>query len=191
MRKIIPKHEEGKIHKKKMKILGFVLIFVMFGSVFGIVVNSFIGQNSANSKLKYGDYEFLNQNGLWYLSQNNFNFIFTYHPSQIENFETPIKNLALYQNRPLYVYSENKIAETEIYRNMQQAVQRIQPACLSEEKCDGDWPIKTCSDNFIIIEESLEKKGITQLDNCIYIRGSSEELLKLADEFLFRTIGVK
>ena len=66
----------------------------------------------------------------------------------------------------------------------------MQSACLSEEKCEGDFPIKTCSDNFIIIQENKTKE-IKQTENCVYIGGEKEELVKLTDEFLYKIIGIK
>ncbi len=189
VRRIISKHEEEKKQKRTIKIVGLILIFVMFGSVFGIIINSF-GQNRADTNLEYNGYEFINKEGLWYSSVNNVDFAFRYHPSQTTSEAVGLKLLNNYNRKPLYIYSEDSNSEAEIYRNLQQIAERVQPACLNKEKCSGDYPIKTCSENFIIIEIS-EQNEITQQENCVYLRGQTEELLKLSDEFLFKIIGIK
>lgn len=190
MRRIISKHKEEKKRKRNLLIIGIILIFVMFGSVFGIIVGSFGQSREKELSMEYNGYEFFSQNGLWYTSAGNLNFAFTYHPTETIDVQTNLNPLNNYQNNPLYIYSEDPNAEIEIYRNFQQIVERIQSACFSNEKCEGDYPIKTCSDNFIIIEIS-EKSEIIQSGNCIYIKGSKEKLLELTDEFLFKVIGIK
>lgn len=162
----------------------------MFGSVFGIVVNSFLGHGNQQDIIEYEGLDFIYQQGLWYTTVSDINFAFMNHPSQTSSIVNNLNPLIHYNGRPLYVYSEDADSEIELYRNLQQISGRMQPACLSEDECPGDFPLKTCSDNFILVEVS-EESGITQSDNCVYIRGNSEELLELTDEFLFKTIGIK
>src|SRR3989338_5851615 len=89
----------------------------------------------------------------------------------------------------LYVYKKKKNEKIKIKKNLQQIASRIQPACISKEDCSGDFPIKTCSDNFIIIKNGTEE--ITQVENCVYIKGEKQELSKLTDSFLYKILGVK
>ena len=191
MRKISSKYEEEKKRKKNTLIIGIILIFVMLASVFGIIVNSF-GSKNTKSKIEYNGYEFENQNGLWITSKANFIWGFVYSPYEVENISTNsmIKSFALYQNSPLYVLSDDKDSEVEIYRNFAQVAERMQTACLNDEKCEGNFPVKTCSDNFIIIKES-ETQEIKQQENCVYIQGKKEDLVKLTDAFLYKSIGVR
>ena len=145
MRKITSRYKDEKKRKRNLLIVGIVLIIVMFGSVFGVIVGSF-GKDKTESKIEYNGYEFFNQNDLWYTSIGNFNFVFKYNPNQTKDIETELKYLNNYQNKPLYIYSEDYSAEVEIYRNLfyqNQIVERIQPACFSSEKCEGDLPVKT------------------------------------------------
>lgn len=189
MKKLISKSEYEKRRKRNSMIIGIILIIVMFGSVFGIIVGSF-GQDSAKkNKVEYGGYKFFNENGLWKVSVGEINFILQYFPTETKNITASLKNVNNYYNKPLYVYSEDSNSEIEIYRNLQQIAARIQPACFSKEKCEGDFPIKTCSDNFIIIENGTEE--ITQIENCVYIKGEKSELLKLTDSFLYNILGIK
>ena len=73
---------------------------------------------------------------------------------------------------------------------MNQVVERMQSACLNESECNGDYPIKDCSNNFIIIREAEEER-VFQNESCVYIQGEKEELIKLTDEFLYKIIGIK
>ena len=66
----------------------------------------------------------------------------------------------------------------------------MQIACLDSAKCPENLPIKTCEDNFIIIEEK-NKTAITQENKCIFIQGAKENLTKITDEFLFKVIGIR
>lgn len=188
MRRIKSKHEQEKKQKKNQLIIGIILIFVMFGSVFGIIVNSF-GKKNQKNNLNYNGYEFIYQEGYWYTSLGNLNLVFKYHPNQTKDSNESIDSFNKYQNLPLYIYSENNEASLEISRNLGQISERMQPACVNETKCFGDYPIKTCQDNFIIIQKGENK--LEQKENCIYIQGNESELTKLTDEFLFRTFKIK
>lgn len=189
IKRIISKSEHKKKRKRNSIIIGIILIIVMFGSVFGIVLNSF-GQDSARvNKIKYNDYEFVNENNFWKTSIGELELVFQYYPSQTKNITTPLNNINNYYNKPLYVHSEDLDSEIEVYRNLQQIASRIQPACFSAENCTGDFPVKTCSDNFIIIEEGAEE--ITQVENCVYIKGEKQDLLELTDSFLYKIFGIK
>ena len=198
MRKIISKSEHEKKRKRNSLIIGIILIIVMFGSVFGIVVGS-LGQNSSGkNKIKYGEYEFINENGFWKTSMGELEFVFQYSPVQTKNITIPLNNINNYYNKSLYVSSEDANSEIEIYRNFQQIASRMQRACFSSENCTGDFPLKTCSDNFIIIQEGEEEGSlesslgeITQDENCVYIKGEKQKLLELTDSFLYDIFGIK
>lgn len=189
LKKIISKSEHEKKRKRNSLIVGLILIVVMLGSTFGIVINSLGGDSSPKSKIKYGEYEFLNENGFWKTSINGLELMFQYSPDQVREVNTSLKNSNNYYGKPLYVYSEDINSEIELYRNFQQIASRIQPACFNKENCTGDFPIKTCSDNFIIIREGAEE--INQDENCIYINGEKENLLKLTDSFLYKLFNIK
>src|SRR3989338_10784980 len=169
MRKILSKSEQEKKRKINSIIIGVILMIVMFGSVFGIVVGS-LGQNSSGkTKIEYNEYKFFNENGLWKVSIGEINFIFRYFPTETTDTTNILKNVNNYYNKPLYVYSEEAESEIEIYRNFQQIAPRIQSACFSKEKCEGDFPIKTCADNFIIIQEGTgedQKSGNFLTNSC-------------------------
>lgn len=196
MRKIVSKQEESKKRKRNQLIMGLILIFVMFFSVLGY---SFGGSTKTNravensdnfNRIVYNGFGFENQNGLWVLNTGNFIFAFTYNPEQIEEIYTDVNTLNNYYQKPLYISSENTEAETEILRNIGQIALRTQLACLEWQNCaDKNLPVKTCADNFIIIKED-NLSYIVQEDNCVFINGPKENLVRLADQFLFKAIGI-
>jgi len=189
MRKIVSKKKRENKERINQIIVGGILVLIMFASVVGY---AFQGKNSDNnSKVKYNKFEFTKQNDLWYLGDN---FMFKYNPFETENFsfENSLNLIDSYKGEPLYIYSEDTSAESEIYRNVNNIAQRIQYACLNESiglNCASSWPVKTCEDNFILIREGEFK--IEQKDNCLFIQGPKENLTKISDEVLFKIIGLK
>ncbi len=188
MRKISSKAEQEKKQKRNSLIVGIILIGVLFFSVFGIFTTSFGSDNSEN-QAEYNGYTFIKQNELWYTSVGKFNFVFHYLPTNTTEINEELKFLDNYLNKPLYVQSEDYNSRAEIYTNFQNIAERIQPACLDEENCGGEYPVKTCEDNFIIIQEG--EFNVTQQNNCVFIKGEKEELLKITEGTLYKIMGVK
>jgi len=188
MKRLKSKGSEAKKQKKNQTIIGVILIIVMFGSVFGIFFGSWGGRES--SKVDYNGFEFIKENNFWTLKIGDFNFIFTYNPNEVQEIETEVKYLNNYYNKPLYISSENSEATYEIFSNLNPVVLRIQNACLNESDCEEDLPIKTCENNFIIIEEK-NQTNIIQDNNCVFIQGPQENLTQISDEFLFNILGIR
>ena len=200
MKKIRTKSSEAKRQKRNQIIVGIILIFVMFGSVFAVIVGSF-GKDKDSKNIEYNGIEFVEQNNFWFASKDNFNFVFKNNPKQVEEIDSNINSFNNYKNKPLYFYSDNYEAEVEVLRNFfyqNQIVQRVQSACLNKEAdifnltsaCETDSPIKNCADNFIIIRES-NNTGIVQNENCVFIYGERDNLTKITDEFLFNAFEIR
>jgi len=189
MRKIISRYEKKKREQRNQLIIGGVLIVVMFSSVLGY---AFLGRgNEDSNKIIYNGFEFIGQNGYWTLNVGDFNFAFRNNPNQVEEIDVYVKDLNNYYEKPLYLSSENNEAVSEIYMNLNQIAQRIQSACLENETCeDENLPIKNCESNFIIIKESNNSE-IIQENNCVFIKGSAENLTQISDEFLFRIMKIR
>lgn len=191
MRRIVSRYTEGRKRRRNQITIGIILIFVMVISVLGFALQGFGSGNtdtedSSVNNIEYNGFEFVNQNGLWVLG----NFIFRNVPQQVEDIGFVSSTINDYQGKPLYISSESDEAELEIYINIGNIALRIQKACIEEEECSGDFPVKTCTDNFIIIRES-NISNIMQQDNCVFIEGDSEDLTKLTDQFLFKILGIR
>ncbi len=192
MKKIATKTLERKKQRRNNLIISIILILVISLSVFGIVANSFSSTNSSEFT-EYQGYKFYSQGDFWALDMGDFSFVFKYLPSELDNISVEINELNLvtnYGGNPLYFSSENSYSTYEIYQNLNQIVSKTQLACLTEEDCQEDLPIKTCEDNFIILKKS-ETNKIIQQDNCVFIEGTEEDLAKLTDLFLYKIFGIK
>jgi hypothetical protein len=191
MRKIISKHKEEKKRRRNQFLVGGFLIFVMLISVVGYSFKK--NYEEGEQKINYNGIKFEKESNLWNAKINGLNFYFAYNPNEVEELNNTLNNLNNYYNKPLYFYSKNSDAETEIYRNLfyyNQIVQRVQDACLEGEECNEDLPVKSCEENIIIIEES-ENNDVIQKQNCVFIKGKKEEIVKLVDSFLYNIIGVQ
>ena len=190
MRRISSKQTEAKRRKKNQIIVSVVLIFLMFFSVFGYAFGGGSTDPNNNNIIEYNGFEFQNRNGLWVLNRGDFSFIFSYNPEEINRTFPQVNTLDNYYQKPLYLYSKNVGAGTEIYSNLNQVVLRLQQACPEGQECENENLVtKTCEDNMIIIKESNESL-IKQENNCVLIYGPQEDIVKLTDEFLFETIGI-
>ena len=189
MRKIVSKKKKAKKEKRNQAIIGVILIFVLLSSILGYAFQN--KSDESGNTITYNGFEFTEQGDYWILNEEN--FIFSYNPEEVETVEGNVLELEEYYDNPLYIFSENDKAELEIYYNLyyyNQIVQRIQEGCPEDEICEKDIPTKTCEDNFIIIRESNSSRIYTQ-DNCVIIEGDQEDLVKLTDEFLFKTLGIR
>lgn len=189
MRKIVSRREDAKKKRRNQLIVGIVLVFIMLFSVLGYAFQPNTGPGSSDTVI-YNGYEFENQNGLWVLNLGGFSFVFRYNPEQVERIDGDVKTLENYYQKPLYISSENQETETEVYANFRQVALRTQPACIVNETCiDEELPLKTCEDNLIVIQEA-DTNEIYQEENCVFIRGSREDIIMVVDEFLFKALGI-
>ena len=192
MRKIISEHDENKKKKRNQIMLGIFLVLTMFISVIGYSFETNVQQNTNQGnqtqaqKVNYNGFNFVGQNGFWLLNKDSGSFIFRYNPNQIVGANISINPQIIYDNKILYINSEDSFAESEIRANLGQFAGSIENACLG--KCNGIQE-KTCNDNFIIIREANESK-ISSDKNCVFIEGQAGDLVKLTDEFLFKFLGI-
>jgi len=188
MKRLVSKTERERKKRRNQTIVGIILIFLMGLSVLGFALQGNIGKQENENTLTYNGFEFTLVGERWKIG----NFIFSYNPEQVPDMGSDLNDFTFYQELPAYVYSENSEAEIEIIGNLELVAERVQNACMKGEgfECSENVPIKTCENNFIIIKES-NITSIRQEDNCVYIEGPDEELLKLADQFLFKILGIK
>ena len=192
MREITTKSEQEKKRRRNQFIVGFILVAVMLFSTLGYAFKSDESTDTTGNAqtITYNGFTFTNQNNLWFLTLGSSQFSFTNNPKEVQQINSNLNtSLSTYSGKPLYISSEDKVAEVEIYRNLDQLVLRRQYACLNNTKCDENFPIKTCNDNFIIIQNS-SSRNITQENNCVFIRGPQKNLTEITDSFLFKTIGI-
>ena len=190
MRRIIPKHVEEKKVRRNQFIAGGVLIGLMLLSTMGYAFQMIFNNSNTNAQntIKYGGFNFLQQNNFWVLSTNIGNFIFTYNPNDVKKAPGVIDRINKYNKTKLYLYSDVPEGESEIRINLGQFASSIENACLQGQKCDQNTSIKNCDENFIVIREGKER--VIQDKNCVFIEGNKADLVNLADEFLLKTLGI-
>jgi hypothetical protein len=190
MRKIISKEEEEKREKRNRRFVGFLLLGIMVLSVFGIVVDSIGKTDSSSSAIVYNGVEFSNQAERWFFSYDGLDFSIINSPQNLTNITSnELNNFYSYSDKPLYIYSKDSTVIYNLASNMEKVAYRLQYACLSKEECLGDYPLKTCEDNFIILQEGNEP-SIIQDQNCVRITGPKDQLQKLTDTFLLKILGI-
>jgi len=197
MRKIISKPEGKRKKRAKQVILGVILAVVITLSTIGYSFDVSERKSSGDSEsIIYNEFEFIKEESFWTTFMGNQRFYFSYNPNEAKTGDDAeiTKTLTDYSSKPLYISSESPEAEYEIYRNLDRFILRRQYACLnsSGKKCDKNYPVKTCDDDFIIIEKrNSGNNEIRQEQNCIFISGKEEELVKLADRFLFEILEIQ
>jgi len=195
MRKIISREEKDKKTRRNQLILGAILILIMLFGYGAISLNSKDDTNE-ESRIGYNGIEFVKDNsGYWNFEVQGEQFITLNNPEEISNISfLSHLNLNYYSNKPLYFVGDIGEGSSEISRNLaERFVLRIQQACLNEEECLGNFPIKNCSsDNIIIFKEIAdnETEKMYWEENCVFINSQYANQTKYADKFLFSLLGI-
>lgn len=196
LRKIGSKEEDEKKNKRNRLILALLIGFIMVFSTFATGIYLFGGDDNDNNnseEVEYNGYNFFKQGNFWVVQAGEQVFALKNNPNEVPKINSEINLLEEYSDKVLYVYSEDDILKNQIYMNFYDIVLREQDACLEEDKnstyCD-DEPVKTCSDNFIIIKKS-SNSNIEQKENCLFIFGNNETLSKIADAFILKVSGIE
>lgn len=188
MRTIETEEQKKKKKQRNQIIIGSIMVVIMLLSTAGYAFYS--TENKTSTRINYNGIRFLlNENGLWSFSIGNYGYATRYNPEDTKNITSPSFDIRTYNGAPLFFVSEDSVSENEILRNLQYFIPRAQPACLEGESCEGNLPIKNCTDNLIIIRAANETR-ISKQDNCAFIQGQGDELLKASDSFLFKILGV-
>jgi hypothetical protein len=200
MRKIISKEEKDKKTRRNQLLIGGILILIMLFGYGAISLNN-KSDTTEEDRIKYNGIDFIKDNsGYWNFAIQGQQFIIINNPENISkiNFLSTL-NLNYYSNKPLYFVGDIGEGSSEISRNLaNRFVLRIQQACLDEKECKGNFPIKNCSsDNMIIFKEisnNETENNVTetmyQEENCVFIFSKYENQSKYADKFLFKLLGI-
>jgi uncharacterized protein YneR len=196
MKKIMTKKEREKRDQIRQLVVGGVLIFIMILSTFALGFGSKEDSESKESNIEYKGIAFTKSGDYWYFNINNNNFLTKYNPEEIREISfSGLLDLGDYADNVLYFTQEGE-AKREIIMNLEynnQIIKRSQNACLSEQECLGDYPVKNCSkDRIVVIKEPAEneKERIYQDQNCIFIISQINNQTRFADRLLFEVLGV-
>lgn len=190
MRKIVSQHKQKSKDRFNQIAVGLVLVFLMMLSIVGYSLGGRDTGGDERESITYNGFNFVQSGGYWSIIIENFQFIFRYNPNEVNKSNSTLNYVDSYFNKPLYLESESNEASTEIYLNLDQIAQRMQPACQNTSNCTGDFPIKDCNSNFIIIKES-NTTSIEQDKGCVFISAPEDQLVATTDEFLFKILGIE
>jgi hypothetical protein len=191
MRKILGKKDNSK---QNQLILGVGLIILMLFSVLGYALGG-KSNNTSGRNIEYNGIKFTQDNsGYWNFELNGNEFLTKYHPGEIQDIEFKGKMVLIdFNGDPVYFVGDSQEPIAELARNLEKFVLRIQNACINEEDCEGDLPIKNCFENNIIIikEPGLDEfESISQQGNCIYITASYINQTRYADQFIYSILEI-
>lgn len=193
-RKLQAKHIEEKKNKRNQRWLGIALIFIMFGSVFGVVVAFFSSQDSIQNEQEiYMGYDLTSQGGFYVLTTGVKNIYLATNPNDLELVDYDInlsKIVVMYSDNPLYIDSSDSYSRQTLEQNLFGYPNRISEACVDELDCANEnAPIKTCEDNIIITRVATENK-IYEDNNCVYIEAAAQDIDAMTDAFLLKVFGI-
>ena len=176
MKKIENREYIEKKESRNKIIIGLILVGLMILSTAGYAFFQTGRTGKDNQeKIIYNGLEFVKNNGFWDVVISGQGFSFQNLPNETSDIKVNLfANLNNFANKPLYI-SRQSLGSQEILMNLGAYVKRVQLACISEP-CEGNLPVKNCSDNFIIFQEGENK--VSSEENCIYILSSPDNEIK-------------
>lgn len=197
MKKILTKTEQEKRKNRNQLIIGIILVGLMVLSTAGYALTSRSEQNSGGNSqsINYNGIQFIQESSdYWQFTLNGVTYQTTYNPDETKDINISTRvSLASLKDNTLYFVGDNRdSAISEIGSNLNSQVLRIQKACLTQSDCPGDYPIKDCSNDLIIFENSsvIEPNGISQRNNCIFVLSNDTEQVRYSDALLFKILNI-
>lgn len=191
MRKIKSQRDIEKEKRKNQIIIGLVLVFLMVFSSIGYALMSVNSDDSQGETARYGNLEFIQQNGYWNLPYSDRILFFDFLPNELGKISID-ENISItdYFEKEVYFVGfedQNSVALQKIAASLQGIATRMQEACLEGLECsNSDLPTKTCQDHLIIYTDSSQN-SVTKTENCVYING---EIVKTSDAFVYRLFNI-
>jgi len=195
MRRIEIKSEIEKKEKSKRMVIGIILVAVMIIGTLGYGFLSRQETGGSNSKKEsYKGVEFImTDSGFWYAAISGYGFYFQHLPKETENISVPFARLEEYYYKPLFfVFNDGDMAaKGEIYRGLKDFTSSYpQDACLEGATCESnELPEENCSSNVIIFNVKNET-NVFREENCVFIESQAEDMVRAADAFLYRLLGI-
>ena len=198
MRKIISKERLAKKTQRNQLIVGGIMVLMMILGTAGYAFMSNEGGTKTNTGSEFIDYQgirFFKGSSYWSFTYDNQAFVTGNNPNEtIGTVGSTTKTVSNYKDKVLYFVTDSGEPNIEVGRNLAYTVKRIGMACIPGEDCLGNFPVKDCNiDNIIIVREPLknESEGISQKGNCVFITANYDNQTKYADSFLFDILGIK
>ncbi len=179
--------------KKSQLFLAIFIILIIISSVLGFVSNSNNTPNT-NNDINYNGAKFTQDTqGKYQVNVNNNVFIFDYLPNDLSDIELP--DFTLNQNKYYLIFNTTEKDDSITYDlnslGYTLNLLGIKPilACVDEQDCDVNLPIKDCSNDAFYIKKSNINKVYLQ-DKCVIIEGDNTGLIKSINKINLKLIGI-
>ena len=194
MKKIVSKTQLKKSQQRKQLFAGLLLVGLMIFSTIAYSFMSRDNEETSSNAFYYQGLGFVEQNGYYFANNGQFQITLLNDP-RLNNVPLEINlntSLAKIYDFPLYLDSEDYLSSSLIVQNLGPEVngiaQRVQFACMDEDDCKEEYPIKSCSENLFIIRYSNDSK-IETFEGCTFIFGSESEITKVVDKMILTLFG--
>ena len=183
------KKREERLRKRNLFLGVFIAIILVLSTVGFAALQGNRGNEEENQEGNFS------QEGRFQTKVENYVINTKFSPLEINKCEN-CGSYQKYLNSVVYYIAETDgetRAISEVNFNLNQLIKRGQFACGPESNLsyceEKHLPTKDCSSNLIIIKES-DKNKIEIKENCVYIYGEKENLIKMADEFILNIFGL-
>ncbi|MGV8151662.1 MAG: hypothetical protein ACP5OG_01145 [Candidatus Nanoarchaeia archaeon] len=189
MKRILSQEERNRKQKRNQLIIGIILVGIMIMGTVGYAFSDRTDNGIKKEKITYNEIEFVRGELYWTFSRYDYEFNTLYNPNETQGLDIKTTNfLQTYSNKPLYIVGNYREPISEISNNLAKFALKTQRACIDEENCTEDLPIKNCIDDNIIYFKEVqvnESEKVYQKNNCVVIEASDQNRTLYTDAFLF------
>jgi len=153
--------------QKTVKIIWAVFILViMVSSVIGFMYQPENTNEVNDGSVNYNGFKFINNNGYWVLEKDGQSYYFTNLPDDVKSIEIP--QISINNQKQYFLYVD---------------------ACIKEENCPNDWPVKDCTNDGFYFKISNQSR-VYKDDKCYVLEGSLTDINKEVDKINYIILGV-
>ena len=186
MRKIRSRVDVARSKRNSNILIGVLMILLLVVAPIGYSLFSRDDGGVSDGEVSEMGFDFFWDGGYWRIDVGGQIFSFQYLPSEVVNVSVSgVYDFGDYANEVLYFVGANEGA-SEVLNNLDSYILRYQEACVDNESCVGDLPLKDCYDNLILFEFGNESL-VWQNESCVYIVGDS---VKGVDAFLYKSLKI-
>ena len=187
-----PIHKKEKRSYKRMFpiLIGTLIILIMVLSVLDLNTND-------GEKLKYNGYKFVKINNKWVTYINNNPVYFDYSPNNLEQINADVNYGSMLQASKLYLsFDQEQTRELMKDKNILGFAGQLVLACpVDSEACKTqNLPLKNCNDadvsTGIILIISSNDTSIMFSNNCLELKGSHDDLIKIINKLVLKRLGI-
>ncbi len=189
---MIPKIISAEEREKKSKRLNTFMVIFMIVILGGSTAAYALFETEGSSKKKFDDFTFLQTANGWNLKKTG--LYFSYVPQDVENISSKgtfeIENF----RDNVYIVAQGTtelLAANELIQNI--GPKKATLACLPDQENETlciDLPLKSCDSaeygNAVVIIKEANETAVTSDNYCLKIEAAREDMMKSADNALYK-----